>query len=136
MKRLPLILIFILFILDLKAQKTPLSQSSKNNLVIRDPIPVEPSFPGGDKAFGKFLAKNVKWPKTDDGDTMGKVIISFIVEKDGRLTGFSVVRSLGKDFDAEALRVIKKSPKWIPATRNAKPVRVKYYVPIHFTLSE
>ncbi len=135
MKRVLPILIFLLFFLSVKAQKKVIPQS-KNNDVLIDPVSPEPSFPGGKKAFYKFLAKNLKWPKNNDGDTQGRVIIGFVVEKDGRLTGFKVLRSLRKAFDAEALRVMKKSPKWIPAMNNGKTVRVEYAVPISFTLSE
>jgi protein TonB len=93
-----------------------------------------PSFPGGQKAFNKFLAKNLKWPNQDDAE--GRVIISFVVEKDGRLTDFKVERSLRKEFDIEALRVLKRSPEWIPGMKNGKKVSVRYFVPINFTLSE
>jgi len=91
-------------------------------------------FPGGDKAYGRFLNKNLKWPSPDDDN--GRVVISFIIEKDGSLTSFKVERSIRKDFDAEAIRVLKKSPKWIPGRLNGKPIRAKYMVPINFTLSE
>jgi protein TonB len=136
MKWLSLTLIVPLAFLNAKAQKTVLPQSAKNDVRIDAQPPIEkpPMFPGGQKAFYKFLAENLKWPKSDDGDTQGRVIISFVVEKDGSLTGFKVERSLGKDFNAEALRVLKKSPKWIPAMKNGKPVRIKYAVPINFTL--
>jgi len=90
-------------------------------------------FPGGTKAYGKFLEKNLRWPTQDD--IQGRVIVSFIVEKDGSLTNFKVERSLGKDCDNEALRVLRKFPKWIPGMKNGKPVRVKYMVPINFTIS-
>ncbi|MFI5140023.1 MAG: energy transducer TonB, partial [Sphingobacteriales bacterium] len=95
-----------------------------------------PTFPGGIKAYGKFLEKNLKWPKNDDDDTQGRVIISFYIEKDGSLTNFKVERSLGKDFDAEALRVLRKSPKWIPVMENGKAIRCRYTLPINFILTE
>jgi protein TonB len=92
-------------------------------------------FPGGEKGFNKFLAANIKWPASQE-DTFGKVLISFTVQIDGRLTSFKIEKSLGKVFDGEALRVMKKSPKWVPATKNGLPVKSKQFVPINFTLTE
>lgn len=91
-----------------------------------------PEFPGGKKAFTSFLTKNLKWPKTDDDESQGVVIISFFVEKDGRLTEIKVAKSLGAAYDEEALRVINLSPKWIPAMKNNKFIKSKYTVPIKF----
>jgi protein TonB len=68
-------------------------------------------------------------------DTYGRVIVGFTVEKDGKLSDFKVEKSLGTKFDTEALRVLKKSPKWIPGRLKGKPVRVRYSVPINFTIS-
>jgi protein TonB len=91
-----------------------------------------PEFPGGKKAFSAFLHKNLKWPKDDGNDWQGIVIISFFVEKDGRLTEIKVAKSMGAAFDEEALRVINLSPKWIPAMKNNKFIKSKYTVPIKF----
>ncbi len=127
------VLVFASLIFEAKAQKPTTSYPLKNNLT-GEPFPVNPSFPGGQKAFYKFLAKNLKWPNQDD--VQGRVIISFIVKRDGHLTGFKVERSLGKDIDNEALRVLKRSPEWIPGTKNGKKVSDRYFMPINFTLSE
>jgi len=123
-------LVSVLFSLGSFGQKLGLKQPSKNDLTIIDPVENGPSFPGGHEAFNKFLSKNLKWP--DQIDAQGEVIISFIVEKDGSLTHFKVQRSLGPEFDQEALWVLRKSPKWIPEMLNGKPVRSGYTVPINF----
>lgn len=138
MKQLLILLLTGFLIGGVNAQKTTYSRSSKNQATIIDPVQFEymPKFPGGEKVFWKFLSQNLKWPKSDDGEAYGRVIISFIVEKDGRLTSFKVERSLGKDFDAEALRVLRKSPKWVPGVHNGKPVRCGYTVPINFMFSD
>jgi protein TonB len=94
-----------------------------------------PQFPGGEKAFYTFLGKNLKWPDSSI-DAQGKVLVSFYIEKDGQLTNFKIERSLGALFDNEAIRVLKKSPKWIPAKQNGRPIRYKYTVPVNFTISE
>jgi protein TonB len=125
-----------LTLLNAQAQKTTLSQPTGSEGFSNGTSEVDriPTFSGGITAYRKFLAQNLKWPNQDDAQ--GRVIVSFFIEKDGRLTGFKVERNLGKEFDAEAIRVLKKSPKWIPAMKNGKAVRLKYAVPINFTLSE
>jgi len=94
----------------------------------------EPEFPGGMKMFYKFLAKNLKYPKTNI-DAHGKVFVQFIVEKNGSLSNIHVIRGLAAEFDAEAIRVIKLSPKWHPGSQNGKHVRVEYNIPINFSLN-
>ncbi|MEO6978170.1 MAG: energy transducer TonB [Mucilaginibacter sp.] len=95
-----------------------------------------PEFPGGKLAFSAFLHKNLKWPASNTNDVQGVIIVGFFVEKDGQLTDISIEKSLKDEFDKEALRVIKLSPKWIPAFKNNKPIKSKYTVPISFTVSE
>jgi protein TonB len=68
-------------------------------------------------------------------DVRGKVWLSFIIEKDGHLTNIKVIRTIEPIFDAEALRVMKHSPKWIPAKKNKAPVRYWYALPISFDMS-
>jgi protein TonB len=143
MKKLFTILLFLLSTVVAKAQKSdttiyegcPFPNHEKTiigeHVVFAD---VCPQFPGGDKAYSKFLAKNLKWPNPMY-DGQGKVILSFIVEKNGTLSAIKIVRKSTPEFDAEALRVIKISPKWIPAKQNHKPVRMRYYLPISFKLA-
>ncbi len=95
-----------------------------------------PTFPGGINAFEQFLAKNIKYPaEARDQNVQGRVIISFIVETDGTLTNFRVVRGVGAGTDEEAVRVLALSPKWTPGLQNGNKVRVAYSLPINFTLS-
>lgn len=92
-----------------------------------------PSFPGGMKALMEYLATNIKYPKEcSDKGIEGRVIVSFIVEKDGSISGAKVVRSIDPMLDAEALRVINSMPKWTPGMQSGKPVAVKYNIPISF----
>jgi|SRR6185503_154422 len=90
-----------------------------------------PEFPGGLKGYTKFLSKNLKWPQGSHEST-GRVILSFVVERDGRLSHFKIERSIGKELDAEAIRVLKLSPKWTPAIKNGFKVRVRDVVPVTF----
>jgi TonB family protein len=95
-----------------------------------------PQFPGGLMAFGRFLSKSIKYPKTDfDNGTQGRVIVTFVVEKDGALSTMKVTRGISEGLDNESLRVLRLSPKWQPGIQNGKPVRVQYSVPISFTLN-
>ncbi len=94
-----------------------------------------PEFPGGIEAFYRFLNKNTHYPlQAQKNGTQGKVIVQFVVERDGSLTDLKVVRGLGDGCDEEAIRVVKLSPLWKPGMQNGKPVRVQYNVPITFTL--
>ena len=110
--------------------------SSSHNLTPHNSSVTEPSFPGGMEAFGKFLSKNLKWPIKGDIDVQGMVIISFYIETNGNLSNFKVEKKLWPECDDEALRVLKLSPKWIPAMQKGKAIRKKYLVPINFTISE
>jgi TonB family protein len=97
----------------------------------------QPSFPGGMDKFYQYLGKSIKYPQeAKEKKVQGKVFLSYIVEKDGRLTEIEVRRSLGSGTDEEAVRVLKASPKWIPGISNNQPVRVKYNIPITFALSK
>jgi hypothetical protein len=87
-----------------------------------------PTFPGGISEFYKFVAKNFKMPKNFNSNE--KMIVSFIVEKDGSLSTFDVKKDLGSGTKEEAIRVLKSSPKWIPAKVNNETVRYQYVLPI------
>ncbi|TDP58703.1 M56 family metallopeptidase [Flavobacterium dankookense] len=90
-----------------------------------------PTFPGGISEFYKFVAKNFKMPKNFNNKE--KLIVSFIVEKDGSLSTFDVKKDLGSGTKKEAIRVLKNSPKWIPAKVKNETVRYQYVLPIQMT---
>ena len=94
-----------------------------------------PEYPGGMKELFKFLQDNVKYPESAmKKNVQGRVIVQFVVEKDGTPTEFNVVRSVDPDLDAEALRVMKTMSKWKPGMQRGEVVRVKYTVPVSFKL--
>ncbi|WP_295800262.1 energy transducer TonB [Mucilaginibacter sp.] len=96
-----------------------------------------PVFPGGMEKFYAYLQKTMRYPAVArENGTQGKVIVSFVCERDGSLTDIHVTRGIGDGCDEEAARVIKASPKWSPGIQNGRPVRVAYSVPISFALSE
>lgn len=94
-----------------------------------------PEFPGGMKELLKFLQDNLKYPENAmKNNVQGRVIVQFVVEKDGTPTEFKVLRSVDPDLDAEALRVMKAMPKWKPGMQKGQVVRVKFTVPVSFKL--
>ena len=94
-----------------------------------------PEFPGGMECLTDFIRKNLKYPPFSRAFGIeGKVVVSFVVEKDGSTTDFTVVRSVDPDLDNEALRVLKSMPEWKPGKQDGVPVRVKFAVPINFRL--
>ena len=94
-----------------------------------------PEFPGGIQELMSFLSKNIKYPKAaQENGIQGRVIVQFVVEKDGTPTEFKVMRSVDPDLDAEALRVMKEMPKWKPGMQKGQVVRVKYTLPVTFRL--
>ena len=94
-----------------------------------------PDYPGGTGKLMEFLAKNLKYPESAEKNKQeGRVIVRFVIEKDGSLTDFAVARSVSPALDAEALRVAKMMPKWIPAKNKGKTVRLRYNIPIKFSL--
>ena len=94
-----------------------------------------PEFPGGIQELMSFLSKNTKYPASAMAkNVQGRVIVQFVVEKDGTPTEFKVIRSVDPDLDAEALRVMKEMPKWKPGMQRGQVVRVKYTVPVTFRI--
>lgn len=94
---------------------------------------VMPSFPGGMQTCAKFLAENVKYPEEAQKERVqGRVLVNFVVDKDGTLSDIEVIKHVHPALDAEAVRVVKLMPKWMPATVGGKPVRVRYTLPLNF----
>ena len=95
-----------------------------------------PEFPGGTAALLEYLRKNIKYPAIcRENNIQGRVIVSFVVEKDGSIASPEVVKSVNQSLDKEAVRVISTMPKWKPGSQRGKPVRVKYTVPVNFRLN-
>ena len=95
-----------------------------------------PTFPGGQVAMMDFLVKNMKYPAdAAKNKVQGRVMVNFIVSKDGSLKDFNVVRSVYPSLDQEAMRVVKAMPKWSPGTQNGEPVNVRFTLPIFFKLN-
>lgn len=94
-----------------------------------------PSFPGGPSALMKYLSENIKYPVVaQENGVQGRVVVSFVVERDGSITDVKVARSVDPSLDREAMRVVRSMPHWIPGKQNGSAVRVKYNVPVSFRL--
>lgn len=92
-------------------------------------------FPGGQAALMKWLSQNVRYPETaQQNDVQGRVIVKFVVEKDGSIGAATIVKGVDKDLDREALRVVKKMPKWQPGKNNGVSVRSYFNLPVTFKL--
>jgi TonB family protein len=108
----------------------PVTGVSNNNL---QPSDEQPEFPGGVQAMLQYLVANIKYPHEAKQDQIeGLSVISFIVNPDGALSDYKIVKRLGYGTDQEAIRVLQTMPLWKPGKRNGKPVRVKYTLPIRF----
>ncbi len=95
----------------------------------------EPQFPGGDAARIKFLRENIEYPTmARDAGIEGTVYVSFVVEPNGAITNVRVLRGIGGGCDEEALRVVRNMPNWEPGRQRGRPVRVRFTLPIRFTL--
>ena len=100
-----------------------------------DVVEEMPSFPGGSAALMSYLNSNTKYPVVaQENGVQGRVIISFVVERDGSISDVKVARSVDPSLDREAQRVVKSMPKWKPGKQNGSTVRVKYTVPVVFRL--
>jgi protein TonB len=94
-----------------------------------------PEFEGGMKAWYKFIQRNLRYPSTAlEQEKQGKVFVSFVIERDGTISDVKVMKGVGYGMDEEASRVIKKSPKWKPGIQNGKSVRVRFNMPITFSM--
>jgi TonB family protein len=99
--------------------------------VLTGVVEYQPQFPGGIKACEQFIKENLRYPDTES-DVQGRVIVSFMVERDGSLSDIKVVRGLDPAFDEEALRVVKMMPKWSPGATDGKISVMRYTIPVIF----
>lgn len=109
------------------------ADTTKN--VVYDVTETLPQFPGGQEMMMKYLAANIKYPASAvKAKKQGRVIVTFVIQKDGSVTKARIARSVDPELDAEALRIVKAMPNWTPGTQDGKPVNVKYTIPVIFSL--
>ena len=97
-----------------------------------------PSFQGGDlNTFRNWVQQNVRFPQIAlENGIQGRVVVTFVIEKDGRLTNIEVLQTPDRSLSDEAIRVLNKSPKWSPGKQRNQPVRVKYTLPVDFRVQQ
>lgn len=107
----------------------------KDTINVYDCVEQMPSFPGGTQKLKEFIEENLRYPKElEETCIQGRVIVRFVVERNGKLSNVKVVKSVHPVLDKEALRIVKLMPRWIPGRQNGITVRVKCYIPIIFRL--
>ncbi|MDP2335155.1 MAG: TonB family protein [Bacteroidota bacterium] len=105
-----------------------------NNQVFVNPEEM-PVFPGGKEALLTFISSNIRYPReAQEKKIQGKVFVTYIVNEDGTISDVRVVRGVEMHLDAEAVRVVKSMPKYIPGRQDGKPVKASYTMPINFIL--
>lgn len=121
--------IFLLLISFISMQSI-FAQTTDGAFVYVDKMP---EFPGGQVALVKYLSKNIKYPSQSKKEKIkGKVVVSFIINKVGKVTQTKIVKSLNDECDKEALRVINNMPDWLPGEKEGKKVDVLFSLPINF----
>jgi protein TonB len=118
---------------NVNLEEEPEDSEPENKIFII--VEKEPEFPGGLDALYQYLGSKIKYPAmAKDSGIMGIVNLTFVVEKDGTITGVKLLRDIGGGCGEEALRVIKEMPNWSPGKQRKKPVRVQFTLPVYFKL--
>lgn len=100
-----------------------------------DVVEQMPAFPGGQRALMSWINVNIQYPKEAEANgVQGRVVCTFVVERDGSVSNVEVMRGIEPSLDSEAVRVVKSMPKWIPGKQGGSAVRVNYTVPVTFRL--
>lgn len=107
-----------------------------NRNSVYDVVEQMPSFPGGISGLRTYLNQNIRYPaEAQETCAQGRVVVSFVVGKDGHISDVTVLRSVDPSLDKEAVRVIRNMPRWTPGKQGGEPVRVRYNVPVSFRLN-
>ena len=113
----------------------PVVEEKKEDNKIFEAVEQQAEFPGGMGALMKWLSNNIRYPEAAaQNDIQGRVIVKFVVEKDGSIGTVTVLKGVDKDLDKEAIRVVKKMPKWQPGKNNGVAVRSYFNLPVTFKL--
>lgn len=120
-------------LVEVEAPPAPVEDPNEVHTVVENP----PFFPGGESAMMQYITMNLKYPQiAKENGIEGKVFVSFIVEKEGSLTDLKVARDIGGGCGAAAMNMVRSMPKWKPGQHRGETVRVKYVLPVRFTLSK
>ena len=130
MKKLLFLIICIVAFQNTQAQSEPVAPAptEENTVYNSAGLEIKPEFKGGLNKFYEYIAKNYRTP--DVPGLNGQLMISFVVEKDGSITDIKVLKDLGYGTGEEAIRILKKCPKWTPAEQKGKKVRCSFMLPL------
>lgn len=118
-----------------KSEPLNIPQPVNSNRVY-DVVEQMPSFPGGISGLRTYLNQNIRYPaEAQENGVQGRVVVSFVVGKDGHISDVTVLRSVDPSLDKEAIRVVRNMPRWTPGKQGGEPVRVRYNVPVSFRLN-
>ena len=107
-----------------------------NSNRVYDVVEQMPSFPGGISGLRTYLNQNIRYPaEAQENCVQGRVVVSFVVGKDGHISDVTVLRSVDPSLDKEAIRVVRNMPRWTPGKQGGEPVKVRYNVPVSFRLN-
>ncbi len=124
--------IFLILILLLSVSFSLMAQSSRKK---KDDVIVMPQYPGGHEKMIEYLFVETNYPdEAYEKYETGEVLVGFTVEADGHISMAQVLKGVSPSLDAEAVRVVKSMPRWVPGTRNGRPVRAELSIPINFKL--
>lgn len=119
---------------DIEIEDIGVEEEDTNEDEIFIVVEENPEFPGGEEAMNQFLAKNIHYPQLAlDAGIQGKVYVTFVVGKDGSIENAKILRGIGGGCEKEALKAIKKMPKWKPGKQRGKPVNVQFNMPVVFS---
>ncbi|HYG15811.1 MAG TPA: energy transducer TonB [Bacteroidia bacterium] len=137
-KLLSLILFITPLFLSAQTDSTKMAaDSAAEDTAIAQYSEVLPEYPGGQEAMAKFISKKLKYPKKARKDGIeGKVIVQFVIERDGTTSNHTIVRDIGYGCGEEVVRIIKKMPKWKPGMQKGEAVRVKMVLPVNFKITD
>lgn len=120
---------------DLKVSPPPTEVTEQFEVFHMASVQQKPEFPGGDAALFKYVSDSIRYPSlARENGIQGKVIVSFLINKDGSINDVKVLRGIGGGCDEEAVRLVKAMPNWTPGRTNGKNVNVKYTQPVNFSL--
>lgn len=118
-----------------REQRQIINQPPQEPNKVHEHVEVMPQFPGGNVELMRYLSANIKYPTiAAENGIEGRVVLKFVVSKDGSISNIQIIRSLDPSCDKEAVRVVKGMPKWIPGMQNGHPVAVYFTLPVLFKL--
>lgn len=111
------------------------TEGNTNTKKIFERVEIMPQFPGGEKEMYKYIADNLKYPMADlEAGTEGRVVLRFVVDKNGDIQNIELQRGISSSCDREAIKVIKNMPRWIPGKQNGETVQVYFTLPVFFRI--